>query len=245
MKKVILINKKEGETPLEALEVFRSKNKSYKDLPITYAGRLDPMAEGLLLLLAGEECKQKDKYLGLDKEYEFKVLFGFSTDTYDILGKVLKTQSIDNLDINKIKKELNKLKGKVVQKYPIYSSRTVSGKPLFTYARNNTEVEIPEKEVTIKKLSIKKLEKMNNKRILENIEKRIQKVKGDFRQKEILKIWKEKLKNQDIYFIGSFSIKCSSGTYVRSIANSLGDGLHIPALAFSIKRTKLGKWGRI
>nr|MBP7006569.1 hypothetical protein [Candidatus Paceibacterota bacterium] len=90
-----------------------------------------------------------------------------------------------------------------------------------------------------------KLEKMNNKRILENIEKRIQKVKGDFRQKEILKIWKEKLKNQDIYFIGSFSIKCSSGTYVRSIANSLGDGLHIPALAFSIKRTKLGKWGRI
>jgi len=245
LKKVILINKKEGETPLEALEVFRSKNKSYKSLPMTYAGRLDPIAEGLLLLLAGEECKEKDKYLGLDKEYEFKVLFGFSTDTYDILGKVLKTKSIENLDIKKIKKELQKLKGKVVQKYPMYSSRTVSGKPLFSYARDNIKVEIPEKEVTIKKLSIEKLERMNNTKLLKNIEKRIKKVKGDFRQKEILKIWKEKLKSKNKYFIGSFNIKCSSGTYVRSIANLLGNDLDIPSLAFSIKRTKLGKWGRI
>lgn len=245
MKKVILINKKEGETPLEALEVFRGKNKLYKNLPMTYAGRLDPMAEGLLLLLAGEECKQKDKYIGLEKEYEFKILFGFSTDTYDILGKVLKTQIIENLDIKKVKKELNKFKGKIIQKYPIYSSRTVSGKPLFTYARNNIEVELPEKEVIIKKLTFKKFEKLNNKKILSNIEKRVKKVKGDFRQKEIIKIWKEKLKNKNTYFVGSFSIKCSSGTYVRSIANLLGEKLGIPTLAFSIKRTKLGKWGRI
>jgi tRNA U55 pseudouridine synthase TruB len=59
MKKIILINKKEGETPLEALEFFRKKNKQYQDLKMTYAGRLDPMASGLLLLLAGEETKKK------------------------------------------------------------------------------------------------------------------------------------------------------------------------------------------
>ena len=28
-------------------------------------------------------------YLNLNKEYEFSVLFGFATDTYDILGKVI------------------------------------------------------------------------------------------------------------------------------------------------------------
>lgn len=245
MKKVILINKKEGETPLEALEVFRSKNRLYKNLPMTYAGRLDPMAEGLLLLLSGEECKQKDKYIGLKKEYEFSVLFGFATDTYDILGKVLKTKSVENLDIKKVKKELSKFKGKIIQKYPPYSSRTVAGKPLFTYARNNIAVEIPEKEVTIQNISIKKIEKINSKKILTNIEKRIAKVKGDFRQKEILKIWKKVLENKNSYFVGYFNIKCSSGTYVRSVANLLGDKLDIPTLAFSIKRTKIGKWGRI
>ena len=60
-KKIILLNKKEGETPLEALEKFRLTNKKYKDVKMTYAGRLDPMATGLLLVLAGEETKNKEK----------------------------------------------------------------------------------------------------------------------------------------------------------------------------------------
>ncbi|MDQ3244755.1 MAG: tRNA pseudouridine(55) synthase TruB, partial [bacterium] len=88
VKSFYLLNKKEGETPLEALESFRVKAKIGKEVKMTYAGRLDPMASGLLIILAGEECKNKEKYLRLDKEYNFEVLFGFATDTYDILGKV-------------------------------------------------------------------------------------------------------------------------------------------------------------
>ena len=61
IKKIILLNKKEGETPLEALENFRFKNKEYKDVKMTYAGRLDPMASGILLILAGDEIKNKEK----------------------------------------------------------------------------------------------------------------------------------------------------------------------------------------
>jgi len=52
VKNILLLNKKEGETPLEALQAFRSKNKKYKGVKMTYAGRLDPMASGLLLVLA-------------------------------------------------------------------------------------------------------------------------------------------------------------------------------------------------
>ena len=63
MKKVIVLNKKEGETPLEAMEAFRASNKQYKDFKMTYAGRLDPMASGLLLVLVGDEVKNKEKYL--------------------------------------------------------------------------------------------------------------------------------------------------------------------------------------
>src|SRR3989344_2297636 len=78
--------KKEGQTPLEAMEEFRKENLEYKDQKMTYAGRLDPMAEGVLLILTGDDCKEKQKYLGLNKEYEFEILWGFQTDTYDILG---------------------------------------------------------------------------------------------------------------------------------------------------------------
>ncbi len=251
MKKVLIFNKKEGETPLEVLDKFRAKNKIYQDIKMTYAGRLDPMASGILLVVAGEEIKKKEKYLALNKEYDFEILFGFATDTYDILGKLTSrkltkaSHSILNNEREKIiKKNLKYFTGKFKQEYPIYSSKTVKGKPLFEYARDGVDVKLPDREVNVKSLKFLKLRKMSSKRLLVNIERRIKKVKGDFRQKEILKIWKKKLslkKSQD-FFIGTFKIKCSSGTYVRGIANSLGEKLDVPTLAFSIKRTKIGKW---
>lgn len=255
MKNVFVINKKEGETPLEALEVFRRKKKIGKDVPMTYAGRLDPMAYGVLIILVGEECKNKEKYLGLDKEYEFEVLFGFSTDTYDILGKIIDRENPASLKLRRasdleknIKDHLNFFKGKIVQKYPLYSSKTVAGKQLHEYARGGEEVEAPEHEVNVKSLKLLKIRKINSKTLLNNIEKRIAKVNGDFRQKEILKIWRQELGAEKMpkhFFCASFSARVSSGTYIRTISHELGTRLGIPALAFAIKRTKVGKFANI
>ena len=246
MKKVIVLNKREGETPLGALENFRKKHKEYKDISITYAGRLDPMASGLLILLVGDKIKEKENYLKLDKEYNFEVLFGFSTDTYDVLGKIVHSNveadfSIKELE-KKIKDNLKYFSGKLIQKYPAYSSKTVLGKPLFVYARAGVEIEMPTREVFVRNLKFLGLKTRNNKSLLENIEKKIKKVDGDFRQKEILKLWHKNLakNNNQKFYIADLKIKCSSGTYVRSIANALGERVSIPALAFSIKRTKIG-----
>ncbi len=259
-----MLNKKEGETPLEAVSLFRSKHKAYKEVKMTYAGRLDPMASGLLLVLAGEETKQKEKYLRLDKEYEFEVLFGFATDTYDILGVVQHSNILQNVEMSdlekKIRQNLKFFKGKIKQKYPMYSSKTVEGKQLWKYARDGEEVEAPEREVEVKSLKFRKLKSISSKKLLVDIEKRIKKVTGpastregspmrggDFRQKEILKLWRKELKKEEskAFFLGGFKIKCSSGTYVRTIANALGDSIGIPALAYSIKRTKIGKYSKI
>ncbi|MCX6755370.1 MAG: hypothetical protein NT068_02425 [Candidatus Nomurabacteria bacterium] len=245
-KNIILLNKKEGETPLESLESFRLKHAEYKNLPMTYAGRLDPMAEGLMIVLTGEECKNKEKYLSFDKEYEFQVLFGFATDTYDILGKVTQPHRQGLWGKKELEKVLKEFLGKRKQKYPVYSSKTVDGKPLFSYARNGENVEIPEKEVEIKSLKLIKIQSIKKEKLLKNIEKRINKVKGDFRQKEIIKIWKKNLNTKNVQHrvlnIASFKVKCSSGTYVRSISNEMGEKLGIPTLAYSIKRTKIGKY---
>lgn len=248
MKKVIILNKKEGETPLQALEFFRQKHQIYKYVKMTYAGRLDPMASGLLLVLSGEQVKNKEKYLTLDKEYNFEILFGFATDTYDILGKITKNYNLPVPSYKlqeQIKKHLKSFQGRSTQKYPMYSSKTVKGKQLFEYARKGIAVEVPEREIFVKELKFLKLRKINNKKLLENIQKRIKNVTGDFRQVEILKLWRKKLEKSQSIQIANFKIKCSSGTYVRGIANSLGEQMGIPALAFSIQRTKLGKWSRI
>ena len=250
MKKFVILNKREGETPLEALHRFRSGKKKYKELKMTYAGRLDPMARGLLLVLLGEETRNKEKYLKLDKEYKFEILFGFATDTQDILGKVVshsgpiyKEKELKKL----IKKSLPSLRGKSLQPYPIYSSKTVSGRPLFEYARQGMGVEIPEREINIKRLRFIELRKIKRTKLLADIEKRIGRVKGDFRQKNILKTWRHALGDTESgsFYIGSFVTKCTSGTYVRGIARSLGEKIGIPSLAYSIQRTKIGKFAKI
>lgn len=242
MKKIVILNKKEGETPLRAMERFRSKNRKYKEVKMTYAGRLDPMAEGALLVLLGEEVKKKEKYLKLTKEYEFQVLFGASTDTYDILGKVTKVKEPGEIK-GLIEKNIKHYKGKFKQKYPLYSSKTVKGKPLFSYGREGVEVELPEREVKVTNIKFLNLKTVSSKTLLSSIKRRIGKVEGDFRQKEIIRMWEKSLKKGRRFCIGSFQVKCSSGTYVRGIANSLGEKIDIPALAFSIKRTRIGKWG--
>ena len=58
------------------------------DVPLTYAGRFDPLAEGLLIVLAGTRVHDKDQFSRLDKTYEFSLLLGIGTDTHDLLGMI-------------------------------------------------------------------------------------------------------------------------------------------------------------
>jgi tRNA U55 pseudouridine synthase TruB len=85
------VQKERGETLAVLLERFRSEYTLDDTTKLTYAGRLDPMAEGLVLVLAGESRFQKDTLLGLAKEYEIEVLFGIATDTLDPLGVITET----------------------------------------------------------------------------------------------------------------------------------------------------------
>jgi len=242
VKKKILLNKKEGETPLMLLDSFRRKNPKYRDVKITYAGRLDPMASGLMLFLTGEEIKNKEKYLGLEKEYEFEVLFGFATDTYDILGKVTSLPQRQDLwgkgELREsIKQNLKYFEGDFLQKYPFYSSPTIK------HVRAGKQPLIQSHKVSVKKLQFLKLRTINSETLLKNIEKRVAKVNGDFRQEEILKLWHKKLREDSRkYFIGSFRVRCGSGMYVRALSHDLGQNMGVPTLAYSIKRTKIGKW---
>lgn len=246
MGKLLILNKEIGETPLECIEKFKALNIEYRILPMTYAGRLDPMAEGVLLVLVGEECKNKDKYLGLDKEYEVEVLFGFATDTYDVLGKVLRRETSEEVKIqtSDVWEQLQKFKGKFVQEYPAYSSKTVDGVQLHTLA-NKGELpdEMPTKEVEIYDIEMLEEREIDSKTLLEEIKNRISKVKGDFRQNEILCLWQESLKySSGKYQVIKIKVKCSSGTYMRSLAHNLGTKLGVPALAYSIKRIRVGEY---
>ena len=249
---MVIIYKNEGETPLEALDRLRVEQPEYKDAVLSYAGRLDPMAEGQLLVLVGEENKEREKYLGLDKEYEVEILFGVSTDTGDILGLLEGhlQATMSGLEARQCQTLLQSFVGKFTQKYPHYSSKTVNGKPLFQWAREGRldEIEVPTRDAEIYSIELLKTFEISGEEIFRKITERIGKVKGDFRQKEILDSWREGLEGKGrlkeaptghLRPIMQIRVNCSSGTYMRSLAEAIGRKMGTTSIAWSIKRTLL------
>jgi tRNA U55 pseudouridine synthase TruB len=80
----------------------------------------------------------------------------------------------------------------------------------------------------------------------------ISRVRGDFRQTEILELWKEYLLGSSPPLLnlgegsgvrlGHFSAHVSSGTYIRSLVNDIGKTLGCGATTLSIKRTRVGDY---
>ena len=243
---VLTLYKNLGETPLECIERFRVDNPNYVGVKMTYLGRLDPMAEGLLLVLAGN-TKGKDIYLASDKAYEFDVLWGFDTDTYDILGEVIAgTGEMPKKIEERMPRLLENIRGKKVQEYPPYSSRTVEGKPLFEWAREKRieEIEIPTRGIKVFSIQHEDTRLVQKAELLEEILKRITLVNGDFRQELISASWHEALRNsrEEQFFISTFKASVSSGTYIRGLAHEMGEFFETGAICFWIKRTRVGEY---
>lgn len=243
---IIQAYKNTGETPLDLINRLKNENSAYKHLPMTYAGRLDPMAEGLMVILTGEDCTKKDEYTNLPKGYEVTVLFGFSTDTNDLLGLVENVQVEFDTILDQLPEVIKKFVGKLDQRYPSYSSRTVAGKPLWEWAREGRlhEITIPTHEVYISEITIKDYFEISKDELQKYINEQIAKVKGGFRQPEILSSWRQKLdKYEDQSFLCvKLFVSCSSGTYVRVLAHEIGRNLDTYALAMHIKRTQIGDY---
>ena len=243
---VVNLYKKMGETPRERLERLRQEQPHFEHEVLSYAGRLDPMAEGVLLCLVGSANKRRDLFLDMSKEYVLDVLFGFSTDSYDILGRVMDTGDASFIHRRNIAKALNEFRGTLPQEYPPFSSKTVEGKPLFEWARTGTlsAILLPQRTVIVYDISLEQTYKVPETELLKYIEENVTRVQGDFRQDDILRLWHRSLKENGKreFPAATVKISCSSGTYARSIAQGLGRELGVPALALHILRTKVGEY---
>ncbi len=264
-----LIHKQIGQTPLEALDELRASEPTLKEETLSYIGRLDPMAEGEMIVLVGKEENQKrDEYLNFDKEYVAEFLIGFSTDTGDLLGLVQRTSTDkmanDNLSPEKIASLPEKLSKITTQKFPWFSSRHVLGQALFDWFKSGRahEIERPSKDIKIYSAEILKTEndeyvrKITSEELLKYLTENISKVKGDFRQLEILEKWQGILKStitekiaivdfpaqnfsKTEFPIFSLKLKVSTGTYIRGLTEEIEKEIGLPVVLFSLKRSKI------
>lgn len=181
---------------------------------IGHTGTLDPFATGLLILLIGRKfTKLQANFLKQDKEYLCTAQLGISTDSYDITGKVLNTANWNEVQNITQQKIENSLK-----KFRGEIEQTV---PIYSAV----------------KIKGKKLYDYARSDEQDKI------LKLPKRTVEIKELKLENFNVDEQVKKASFTIKvfCSSGTYIRSLINDIGEELKIGATAISLRRTKIGE----
>ncbi|MFC1653506.1 hypothetical protein ACFL1M_01515 [Patescibacteria group bacterium] len=237
---VLAVYKPEGLTPLQLIKSIKKDFSELRDEKIGYAGRLDPMASGVMLLMVGDENKNRKKYLGLDKEYEFEVLLGISSDSYDLLG--IPSLGKNKFSLKKLKDYVNNLEGKITQTYPPFSGKTINGKKMFELAKSGElkSMVLPKISGEIKDVELIDVYDLSFGKVLKKVQTILPKIDGNFRQEEILECWENlvTLKKKK-HSVARIKLACTSGIFVRSIAYDMGIKLSCGALTYSINRTRV------
>ena len=145
MNGLIVVNKSKDMTSRDVVNIISRKFNTKK---VGHTGTLDPIASGVLVVAIGKYTKLVDIITSEKKEYIATMKLGELTDTLDTTGIVL-----DKKDYNFNKEELIKVlesfKTTYLQEVPKYSAIKINGKKLYEYARNNIDIELPKREVTI------------------------------------------------------------------------------------------------
>lgn len=254
----VVLEKPVGHTPLQAIQAWKAARPEYADLPMSYAGRLDPMASGKLLVLIGEECKRQKEYTKLDKRYEIEVLLGAGSDTGDALGIIETSEATASFTREDILKALRSVTGSHTVPYPAYSSKTVGGTPLFLHALQGTLPEmLPVHEETVFRATLAGVENVAAPMLQERIASFLAKTPrstepskvlgADFRIDAVQASWNHLFSPSAAreFQVLSLTVDCASGTYMRTLAGRIGEALGTEALALSIHRSKIGNYVKL
>jgi tRNA pseudouridine55 synthase len=143
----IFIDKHEGITSFQVVHEIRKILQLKK---IGHCGTLDPFATGILGIAIGEATKSIP-YYSKKKEYKFKIVFGESRDTDDLMGEIISiTNTVPKLE--EINECLTDFVGDILQVPPNYSAVKVHGRRAYVLARNKENFNLKEKKITIDNL---------------------------------------------------------------------------------------------
>jgi tRNA pseudouridine55 synthase len=178
---------------------------------VGHAGTLDPFATGVLVCCIGRATRLVQFLVGLDKEYIGTVRLGYATDTQDGTGKqITPLRSSNELSLEELHRVLNQFTGPQLQTPPMFSAKKVAGERLYRAARAGREVERDPVSIIVHSL-----------RLIEDEGPPLNVNEGGTRDFRV-------------------HVRCSSGTYVRTLAHDIGEKLGLGGHLVKLRRTKVG-----
>ena len=196
---LILVNKPVGITSFKLVHIIRKKLNVKK---AGHCGTLDPLASGLMIVLAGKYTKLQDKFMKQDKVYHATIRLGLKTDSGDLDGKIISQSDFSHVTKDLIGQVCKSFIGKINQIPPMYSALKVNGQKLYELARKGITIERKPREITIYSIDL-----------------------TDYKK--------------DTF---SIRVKCSSGTYIRTLAEDIGTKLNTGTVLINLVREEIGKY---
>jgi tRNA pseudouridine55 synthase len=212
---VLIIDKPAGFTSHDVVARVR---RILRERRVGHTGTLDPFATGVMVVLVGRATRVAQFLSGAVKEYEAIVRFGYATDTGDVTGAKVETSPAQNedgarvlnLSEREIEAALASLRGEIEQVPPMYSAKKVQGRKLYELARRGVEIERAAVRVTIHELEAVRLD-------------------GALMRH-----------NEDQTCDMKVRVLCSAGTYIRTLAEAIGERLGVAAHLAALRRTRAG-----
>ena len=211
---ILIIDKPEGWT---SHDVVARARRVLREKRVGHTGTLDPFATGVLVLLVGRATRLAQFLAGAEKEYLATIRLGFATDTGDLTGERREapgTADCAALRLEELEAALAPLRGEFEQVPPMYSAKKVQGKKLYELARRGEEVERKAVPVRVSEFEIVAVED------------------GSFSRR-----------GEDGTCDVRARVVCSAGTYVRALAESIGENLRTGAHLAALRRTRAGEFG--
>ncbi|WP_027122391.1 tRNA pseudouridine(55) synthase TruB [[Mycoplasma] imitans] len=149
--KIVIIDKPKNISSAFCLNLFK---KRFKIKKAGHNGTLDPLASGVLVVATNKKTKELSRLNQDDKQYLVKLKFNAHTDTYDIMGKVVRTSNYVP-DVNKLNDYLDQLDNhSFYQTPPKFSALKVNGVRAYQLARREVDFELAKRLTTLYKAKL-------------------------------------------------------------------------------------------
>lgn len=199
-----------------------------KKLKVGHAGTLDPLATGLLVLCVGDYTKKIDTLQAMSKSYSGVFTFGATTPSFDLEKTMDAVFPTDHLTDALLQAALPAFIGDILQVPPVFSAVKVDGRRLYKNARTGEEVEMPFRPVRVDSFVVEPLRPVPS---------------GNAQPPQVISKRGASIMLHPDYADGlqvDFQVVCGKGTYIRSLANDLGQAVGSGAYLSSLRRTETG-----
>lgn len=151
MNGLLILDKPAGIT---SHDVVARTRRILNERSIGHLGTLDPMATGVLPLLAGRYTRLAQYFGRMEKSYIGTILFGQATDTYDAEGEPAGPAQSVCLDAAALRAQAAHFHGEMLQTPPAFSAKKIGGRTAYSMARAGQEVRLEAVRIVVHRFAI-------------------------------------------------------------------------------------------